>query len=305
MAHAHERGILHRDLKPGNILLQQRDGSALAPGGPRDELGFLPRICDFGLAKLLDQVSEETRSGVPIGSPAYMAPEQASGRLREHGPGTDVYALGVILYEILTGRPPHRGETDLETLRMIADLDPPSLRALRPGLPRDLERTTLKCLEKRPGRRYSSTSELTADLLRYLDGKPVHARPVSVWERAGKWARRRPMHAVLVLVVCIGGFATISVLGWKRVRDDEYRSVLDRSRRIEAQAHDRLTESNRRLDLIDRHRAGEQLQTAGTLFERQEYHSAASVLETLRPSDGQPDFAGSHGITCIEASASM
>ena len=229
VAHAHERGILHRDLKPGNILLQQQEGNVLTAGGPRDELGFLPRICDFGLAKLLDQASEETRSGVPIGSPAYMAPEQASGRLREHGHGTDVYALGVILYEILTGRPPHRGETDLETLRMIADLDPPSLRALRPGLPRDLERITLKCLEKRPGRRYSSTSELTADLHRYLDGKPVHARPVSVWERAGKWARRRPMHAALVMVVCIGGFATMSVLGWKRVRDDEYRSVLDRS----------------------------------------------------------------------------
>ena len=129
VAHAHERGILHRDLKPGNILLQQRDNNALAPGGPGDELGFLPRICDFGLAKLLDQVSEETRSGVPIGSPTYMAPEQASGRLREHGPGTDIYALGVILYELLTGRPPYRGESDLETLRMIADFDPPSPRA--------------------------------------------------------------------------------------------------------------------------------------------------------------------------------
>ena len=146
------------------------------------ELGFSPRICDFGLAKLIDQVSQETRSGMPIGSPAYMAPEQAAGRLREHGPATDVYALGVILFELLTGTAPHRGETDLETLRLVSDQDPPSPRELRPGLPRDLETIALKCLEKRPARRYSKAIELSADLRRFLDGRPVNARPIAVWE---------------------------------------------------------------------------------------------------------------------------
>ena len=141
VAHAHERGILHRDLKPGNILLQRPDVLHRRTASRAIDLGdYVPRICDFGLAKLLDQVSHETCSGVPIGSPAYMAPEQAAGRLREHGPATDVYALGVILYELLTGRPPLRGETDLETLRLVSDQDPPAPRdlAARPAArPRD------------------------------------------------------------------------------------------------------------------------------------------------------------------------
>ena len=140
--------------------------------------GFVPRICDFGLAKLLDEVSQETCSGLAIGSPPYMAPEQAAGRTREQGPATDVYALGVILYELLTGRPPLRGETDLETLRLVSDQDPPPPRALRPGLPRNLETICLKCLEKRPDRRYAGASELAEDLGRFLDGRPIRARPV-------------------------------------------------------------------------------------------------------------------------------
>ncbi len=292
VAHAHERGILHRDLKPGNILLQEREGNALALGGSSEELGFLPRICDFGLAKLLDQVSEETRSGVPIGSPAYMAPEQASGRLREHGPGTDIYALGVILYELLTGRPPHRGETDLETLRMICDLDPPSPRALRPNLPRDLERIVLKCLEKRPSRRYASAWELTADLHRFFDGKPVHARPISMLARAGKWGRRRPMHAALAMMVGVGVLAILAVLGWKRVRDDDYRSVVDRSRQSEADAQSHRTLAQRQSVLLDRYNAPERLHDAALQIERREFESAASVLDALRPSEGQPDLRG-------------
>ena len=156
--HAHQRGILHRDLKPGNILLQRADPSDSVHEGICSSLGHVPRICDFGLAKLLDQESHETCSGVPIGSPTYMAPEQAAGRLRDHGPGTDVYALGVILYELLTGKPPLRGETDLETLRLVLDQDPPPPRGLRRGLPRDLDTICLKCLEKRPKARYGDAS---------------------------------------------------------------------------------------------------------------------------------------------------
>ncbi len=274
VAHAHERGILHRDLKPSNILLQRSDGSPSARDEVCHELGFVPRICDFGLAKLLDQVSQETRSGVPIGSPEYMAPEQAAGRLREQGPATDVYALGVILYELLTGRPPHRGETDLETLRLVTDQDPPSPRALRPGLPRDLETIALKCLEKRPARRYSSASELAADLQRFLDGKPVGARPVPAWQHAGKWARRRPVHATLAVVLGAFVLAIVGGLEWARARekrhDDALRASEDRSRKV----------------------AADQLKYAGLLAEREEFERAMSVLETLKPSQGLPDSRG-------------
>jgi len=301
VAHAHERGILHRDLKPGNILLQQSDSSPAATQRDCHDLGFLPRICDFGLAKLLDQVSQETRTGVPIGSADYMAPEQATGRLREHGPATDVYALGVILYELLTGRPAHRGETDLETLRLVSDQDPASPRALRPGLPRDLETIVLKCLEKRPARRYSCASELALDLERLLDGRSVEARPVSAWVHAGKWARRRPIHAASALLLGIVLVAVPAGLEWSRSREmrlnNALRTALERSRLSEADALKQRELADRERLLKDQHVAALQLKVAGTIAERGEYGRAISILDSIEPPEGVHDprgFAWNH-----------
>jgi eukaryotic-like serine/threonine-protein kinase len=226
VGHAHQRGILHRDLKPSNILLRPLDPAAPKYEALCSDLGFIPRICDFGLAKLLDQDSHETCSGVPIGSPSYMAPEQAAGRLRDHGPATDVYALGAILYELLTGRPPLRGETDLETLRLVSEQEPPPLRGLRKGTPRDLDTICLKCLEKQPKARYASAAGLAEDLERFLAGKAVRARPVRAWQRAGKWSRRQPMHAALLAVSVITVSTVLGVVLWSGTWMQKHRQNL-------------------------------------------------------------------------------
>ena len=163
MAEAHRLGIVHRDLKPANILL--------TPEGA-------PKVADFGLAKLLNVESGLTRTDSILGSPSYMAPEQAEGKTKEVGPAADVYALGAILYELLTGRPPFRGATVLETLEQVKTAEPVPPSRLVPGLPRDVETIALKCLQKDPGRRYESAAALAEDLRRFLAGEPIVARPV-------------------------------------------------------------------------------------------------------------------------------
>jgi serine/threonine protein kinase len=173
--HAHERGIVHRDLKPANVLL---------------DLDGTPKVSDFGLAKRLDNDSGRTRTGAILGSPSYMPPEQATGQSQTIGPGADVYALGAILYELLTGRPPFLGKSVLETIRQVSEHPPVEPRALQPGVPRDLEVICLKCLEKRPEDRYESAAALSRDLNAFLAGEPIQARPVSVLEQLSRNLRR-------------------------------------------------------------------------------------------------------------------
>jgi WD40 repeat protein len=191
--YAHSRGIIHRDLKPANILLDEADE---------------PKITDFGLAKLTAGDSGQTRTGTVMGTPSYMAPEQANAR-KDIGPACDIYSLGAILYELITGRPPFQGESALETLRRVAEDEPVAPRLLNPHVDRDLETICLKCLEKEPGRRYATAAALADDLRHYLGGEPITARRLGVAGRTVKWVQRQPATAALlfVTVAALVGFA--------------------------------------------------------------------------------------------------
>jgi serine/threonine protein kinase/formylglycine-generating enzyme required for sulfatase activity len=182
---AHRQKIIHRDLKPANVLLTDDDA---------------PKITDFGLAKRLDdRATGNTQTGSILGTPAYMAPEQADGR-KDIGPPADVYALGAILYELLTGRPPFQAATPLDTILKVLSVEPVPPSRLRPTLDRDLEAICLKCLEKEPARRYASARALANDLNRFLDGEPIQARGRRTWERTVKWLGRKRLEAALVFV---------------------------------------------------------------------------------------------------------
>jgi len=206
--YAHSQGVLHRDLKPSNILIDAHDA---------------PRVTDFGLAKVLQSGSEVTLTGQVMGSPSYMSPEQAAGRSREVDARTDVYALGAILYELVSGRPPFKADTSLETLKLVVESEPVSPRLLIPRLPRDLETICLKCLEKERSRRYASAQILSDELGRFLNQEPILARPVGRAGKVWKWCRRQPtlagLGAALLLTFLLGAAGVL--WGWRRATTGE------------------------------------------------------------------------------------
>jgi WD40 repeat protein/tetratricopeptide (TPR) repeat protein/tRNA A-37 threonylcarbamoyl transferase component Bud32 len=196
---AHERGVVHRDLKPANVLLT-RDGQ--------------PKVTDFGLAKKLDDAGQ-TQTGDVMGTPSYMAPEQAAGRSKQVGPPADVYALGAILYECLTGRPPFKAPTPLDTLLQVVNDEPVPPARLQSQVPRDLETICLHALAKEPQRRYASAGEMAADLRRFLEGQPVRARPVGRVERGWRWCRRNPAVASLTAALALIVAIAFGLVAWK------------------------------------------------------------------------------------------
>lgn len=241
--YAHERGILHRDLKPSNVLIDAHDQ---------------PRVTDFGLARRLAGDSQVTLTGQVLGSPNYIPPEQALGRRGKVSRQSDVYALGAMLYHLLTGRPPFQGETLTDTLQQVLNTEPLAPRWLSPSVPRDLETICLKCLEKEPARRYATAQALAKELDRFLNGQPVLARPIGRTGKVWRWCRRQPVRAGLIaalVVVFVTGTA-VALWQWRSARA----SALSALREVYAgdmKLAQRSIEDGsmgRALELLDKHR---------------------------------------------------
>jgi WD40 repeat protein len=259
---AHRAGVIHRDLKPANVLLEgieptERTTSAL----PLD--AAVPKITDFGVAKWAERRAGTTTTGAVIGTPEYIAPEQVDGRFGAVGAAADIHALGAILYELLTGRPPFRGSSTAETLLRVTSGEATPPCQLVKTIPRDLETIVLKCLEKSPAKRFASAAALAEDLRRFQAGEPIRARPVSPFGRVVKWARREPTVAALlgaVIAAVVVGLVLVTVL-WYRAEDEAARAHA-----AELQANvDRAAAEQARAEADDARARAEQAETALTL----------------------------------------
>jgi WD40 repeat protein/serine/threonine protein kinase len=321
MHYAHQRGVVHRDLKPANVLLQEdltqrrkdakedsqeenqshQDPSSRFPSSGLCVFAslreVLPKITDFGLAK--HDRAALTMTGAVLGTPSYMAPEQALGHTAAVGPATDIYALGAILYELLTGRPPFQGVSVLETLEQVRTGEPPSPRLLQPGVPRDLETVCLKCLEKDPKKRYEDAAGLAEDLRRFQAGEPVLARPMGALGRLLKWVRRYPTVAALssavTLVTVVGVVFVLWALGkalhekdvahGEALRADgeagKARQAAQRAEEKTAEAKREAEAARKARDLADLKAYHAELRLADAFLRAREPRSALQALERV------------------------
>ncbi|MCA9196671.1 MAG: protein kinase [Planctomycetales bacterium] len=261
IAYAHQHGIIHRDLKPGNILLTHQGE---------------PKVADFGLAKMDPHVPADcseanqdphTRTGAIVGTPSYMAPEQAEGRMDQIGPAADVYSLGAILYESLTSRPPFLGSSTLETLGLVVSADAVSPSKLHAHLPRDLESICLKCLAKKSHQRYAAVEDLAADLRRFLDGKPTVARPISRLAKGARWCRRYPAVSGLLTALVASLLLGFAGIGWQW-QAAARQAEIARTQKDAAETGRRQAEQQKVIALQQKARADHNLATAQQVVEQ-------------------------------------
>jgi WD40 repeat protein/serine/threonine protein kinase len=272
--YAHEHGVLHRDLKPGNVALDEN---------------FEPRVMDFGLARLMEEDSQMTMSGIAFGTPSYMPPEQAAGNVRKVSAVSDVYALGAILYQALTGRPPFRADSPVETMRQVVENEPVAPRVLNAAVPRDLETICLKCLEKEPQRRYGTALQLAQELGRCLADEPIQARPARSTEKAWRWCRRNPALAsaiglVFALIVLVGIGSPVALYRINRERERAENNALMEVK--ERQRAESVTRQSRRRLYAAR------INLAQQIFEEGDVARVEELLNGLRPQSGEEDLRG-------------
>lgn len=291
--HAHRQGLIHRDIKPGNVLLTGNESASS---------DLVPRLTDFGLARDLTSDQASTRTGEVVGTLKYMSPEQAKGQSDSHGPGTDIYSLGVLLYRLLTGTTPFKGDSDFDVIQKIAADEPTPPNRLRQDVPRDLSSICLKCLEKRPDQRYTTAARLRDDLDRFLRNEPTIARPISAAERMVRWAKRAPSAAALVLVSLVSFVAIVAGLSFYLQQAEHNAQDLaaaledaKRERSIAGQARDdadvarKTAETQRQIARQTSYRSDVRL--AFELFEQGSVNGVRNLLADQLP-NGEVDLRG-------------
>lgn len=283
MHYAHSQQVLHRDLKPGNVLLEGRSLPTGSSSNTDSLAAAIPKITDFGLAKLLDRSDDNTRSGVVLGTPAYMAPEQAAGGSDQVGPAADIYSLGAILYELLTGGPPFGGRSDAQTLLQVVSQELVIPASLSRELPRDLQAICRRCLEKHPAQRYADAGELANDLRRFLRNEPTRARPLSTIQRLGRWGRRHPTGAALAALLAIAVGACLAGLAYHTSRLNQTLALVS-SHRVVAESQREL--ARRQEQRANAHLYGAQMRLASIALKQGDLDVAGRLISPYGP--GQP-----------------